>query len=146
MTEHAPILIRPVVVRKAFLVLTLAFGAGRQQDSGAVRAEMVCERADGPGRIRCEVDARVAKGESIAAGDVVIVRTPPFVLALRGRIGPHDATTREDEFWRWALALAARTKGTGDVEARVRLVVCRGSACAPREVPLVARVVVGDSS
>ena len=99
---------------------------------------------DGPGRVRCEVEARVAPGESIAGGDVVIVRTPPFVAALRGRIGPHDATTREAEVWRWALALAARERGSGEVEARVRLVVCRGATCTPRETPIAARVVVGE--
>jgi hypothetical protein len=114
------------------------------QDAGALRAEMRCEHIDGPGRVRCEVEARVAVGESIAAGDVVIVRTPPFVTALRGRIGPHDATTREADVWRWALALAARERGSGDVEARVRLVTCRSGQCAPREAPVVGRVVVGE--
>ena len=108
-----------------------------------MHAEMRCERVDEPGRVRCDVEARVASGESISAGDVVIVRTPPFVTALRGRIGPHDATTRDAETWRWALALAARGPGRGEVEARVRLVVCRGATCGPREAPVVVRVEVG---
>jgi hypothetical protein len=105
---------------------------------------MRCEHVEVPGRVRCEVEAHVASGESIAVGDVVIVRTPTFIGALRGRIGPHDATTREPEVWRWSLALAAREKGTGDVEARVRLVVCRSAACQPREAPITTRVVVGE--
>jgi hypothetical protein len=142
------ILIRQGVVRKLFIALACMTTLGRiaraQEDAGTMRAEMRCERVDAPGRVRCEVDARVAPGESIAAGDVVIVRTPPFVTALRGRIGPHDATTREADIWRWALGLAAREKGIGIVEARVRLVVCRGATCAPREAPIAARVVVGD--
>jgi hypothetical protein len=103
-----------------------------------------CERVDAPGRVRCEVEARVKSGDAITFGDVVIVRTPSFLSALRGRIGPHDATTREAELWRWALALAARAKGSGDLDARVRLVVCHGATCEPRETPVVARVVVGD--
>src|SRR5258708_20795482 len=100
-------------------------GQGAANDAGTIRAEMRCERIDAPGRVRCEVEARVAPGESIAVGDVIIVRTPPFVTALRGRIGPRDATLREPEVWRWALALAARVRGNGDVEARVRLFVAR---------------------
>lgn len=105
---------------------------------------MTCERAQSPGRVRCDVEARVAAGDSIAWGDVVIAKTPPFAAALRGRIGPHDATAHEPDLWRWALALVARDKGTGDVDARVRLVVCRSGTCAPREVSVVGHVVVGD--
>jgi hypothetical protein len=115
-----------------------------KQDAGATRATMTCERVDGPGRVRCDVEARVPSGESIAWGDVVLVKTPTFVGALRGRIGPHDATTREADLWRWALALVAREKGSGDVEGRVRLVVCREGHCAPRELPLVGHVEVGE--
>ena len=105
---------------------------------------MTCEHVDSPGRVRCDVEARVGPGESIAWGDVVIARTPPFASALRGRISPHDATARDPDLWRWALALVAREKGTGDVEARVRLVVCKAGVCTPREVPVVGRVVVGE--
>jgi hypothetical protein len=129
-------------VRKLFVVVACRWMI--HQDAGALSAEMRCERIDSPGRVRCEVEARVAPGESIAAGDVVIVRTPSFVSALRGRIGPHDATTHEAQIWRWALALAARERGSGDVEARVRLVVCRLATCTPREVPITARVIVGE--
>jgi hypothetical protein len=133
-------------VRKIFVIPACAFAvhSAVQEDPVAVRAEMRCERIEAPGRVRCEVEARVAPGQTIATGDVVIVRTPAFVTALRGRIGPHDATTREAEVWRWGLALAAREKGTGDVEARVRVVVCRGAACTPHETPVTGRVVVGE--
>jgi hypothetical protein len=105
---------------------------------------MTCERVDAPGRVRCDVEARVAPGESITWGDVVLTKTPAFVGALRGRIGPHDATTHDAEVWRWALALVAREKGSGDVEGTVRVVVCKGDACQPREVAVTARVVVGE--
>jgi hypothetical protein len=136
------------VMQKLFVALactaTNADAARGQEDAGMPRAEMRCERVDGPGRVRCEVEARVAQGESIAGGDVVIVRTPSFVTALRGRIGPHDATTRETDIWRWAFALAARERGSGEVEARVRLIVCHAGACLPRQAPMTARVVVGE--
>jgi len=117
--------------------------AARAQDAGVPAPTMTCEHVDAPGRVRCEVEARVAEGESISWGDVVIVQTPDFVGALRGRIGPHDATTHEAHLWRWALALVARGPGTGDVQGRVRLVVCRRGTCAPRELPVTGHVHVG---
>jgi hypothetical protein len=152
-----PILIRDRAVRKLGFVLAGAAagvaavaipvvpGARAQEDAGAATpgTVMTCERSESPGRVRCEIEARVGPGESIAWGDVVLVRTPPFVGPLRGRIGPHDATVREAEVWRWALALVAREKGSGDVEARVRLIVCRRDKCTPRTVAVVARVVAG---
>jgi hypothetical protein len=121
-------------------------GSALADDAGAAstRATMTCERVDGPGRVRCDVEARVAAGETITWGDVVIAKTPAFVGALRGRIGPHDATTHDPEVWRWGLALVAREKGSGDVEARVRLVVCKGETCTPREAQVTGRVVVGE--
>jgi hypothetical protein len=151
------ILIRQRLVRKlgisfavaaagaAVAVAAVEPAARAQDDAGtpAPATAMTCERVDSPGRVRCEIEARVAPGESITWGDVVLVRTPPFVGALRGRIGPHDATVRDAEVWRWALALVAREKGSGDVEARIRLVVCRGERCSPRSVDVAARVVAG---
>jgi hypothetical protein len=105
---------------------------------------MTCERVESPGRVRCEVEARVGAGDAITWGDVVILKTPPFAAALRGRIGPHDATVHDPGVWRWALALVARDKGGGDVEGRVRVVVCKGGRCAPREVDVKGRVLVGE--
>jgi hypothetical protein len=133
-----------VVVRKIFIAWIFAAQGVARGDGGSLRAEMRCDRVDAPGRVRCDVEARVGAGETIVSGDVVIVRTPPFVSALRGRIGPHDATTRDPDTWRWGLALAARVRGAGDVEGRVRVVVCAGKTCEPREAPVVARVVVGE--
>jgi hypothetical protein len=138
----------PKVVATAVLAAASVAAASSpvraDSDAGLPRASMICDHADGPGRVRCDVEARVSPGESITWGDVIILRTPPFATALRGRIGPHEATVREPDVWRWALALVARTKGTGDVDARVRLVICRGDTCTPREVDVVGHVVAGD--
>lgn len=135
----------------ALLSSSAAAQLSRADDDGSRRAgagapppvTMTCEHADGPGRVRCDVEARVGAGESISWGDVVIVKTPPFVSALRGRIGPHDATAHDPDVWRWALALVARDKGTGDVQGRVRLVVCKDARCLPRELPVTGHVTVG---
>lgn len=135
---------RKVVLGIACALSAAAVPARGDDDAGAFRAAMTCEHVDAPGRVRCDVEAHVAPGESITWGDVVITKTPAFVGALRGRIGPHEATTHDPDAWRWALALVAREKGSGDVEGQVRLVVCKGGACTPRETPVTARVVVGE--
>ncbi len=112
-------------------------------DASAIRSSLTCDRADGPGRVRCEVETRVNPGQTISWGDVILVKTPPFTLVLRGRIGPHDATVQEPEVWRWAFALAARSRGTGDVDARIRIVVCEAGTCAPVEIPVTGKITVG---
>jgi hypothetical protein len=114
------------------------------EDAGALRVTMSCEHVDGPGRVRCEVEARAPAETSITWGDVVLLETPPFVSALRGRIGPREAVVHDPDLWRWALALVARQKGSGDVRARVRLVVCRRGECGPREEGVVGHVVAGE--
>jgi hypothetical protein len=115
-----------------------------QEDAGTPRATMTCDRVASPGRVRCEVEARVDPGEAISWGDVVLVHLPPFATALRGRIGPHDAAVREPGVWRWTFAVVARVKGAGDLGGRVRVVVCRESVCAAREVDVSGRVEVGE--
>ena len=129
---------------------------GEDDDAGAPRALMTCERADGPGRVRCDAEAAVPPGVVITWGDVVLGRMPAFASPLRGRIGPAEAVVRRPDSWRWALAFVARAKGAGDVEARVRLVVCIAppaappdaapvyDRCTPYEVPVTAHVVVGE--
>jgi hypothetical protein len=109
----------------------------------APHATMTCEPVPVPGRVRCEVEARVSPGQSISWGDVVLQRVPPFATALRGRVGPHDASVREPDLWRWPFALVARAKGTGQVEGQVRVVVCRDKSCAAQDVPVVGQVAVG---
>jgi hypothetical protein len=126
------------------LSLALSTGAARAEvDAGAPRATLTCDHVADTGRVRCEVEARVDAGESIAWGDVVLLRTPPFATALRGRIGPHDAAVREPGLWRWTFALVARAKGVGELSGRVRVVVCRDQTCGAREVEVAGKVEVG---
>lgn len=135
--------VRPLRLALFAGALAIAPDARADVDAGAVTASLTCDRADGPGRVRCEVEARVGAGESIAWGDVVLLKTPAFTLVLRGRIGPHDATLQQAEVWRWAFALAAKQNGSGDVDARIRIVVCQGKTCTPVQVAVTGKVVVG---
>ena len=142
----------PLLVAHA--VVTVQIGpALAQQDAGAstlgpsdadgALATMTCEHAPVPGRVRCEVEARVAPGHSISWGDVILRSVPSFATALRGRVGPRDATVREPGLWRWPFALVARGKGAGQVEGQVRVVVCRDTSCAARDLPVAAALEVG---
>lgn len=128
----------------ACFVVLMAGRRAHADDAGPTVATMTCDPVPGPGRVRCVVDARVADGESISWGDVILVVVPSFLSALRGRIGPHDATVQEAAHWRWGLALVAHGPASGVVEGRVRLVVCRGALCEPRQVPIAGAVVVGE--
>lgn len=112
-------------------------------DTDAPRATMTCEHVTAAGRVRCEVEARVAQGHSISWGEVVLRRVPPFAAALRGRVGPHDAAVREPGLWRWPFALVARGKGAGQVEGQVRVVVCRDTSCASRDLSVTGMLEVG---
>jgi hypothetical protein len=127
----------------AFLLATAALlvSAPVSADDEA-GARVTCARAASPGRVRCDVEVHAARG-TIRWGDVEIVQTPSFASALKGRVGPRDATAKDDAAWRWAIALVARQAGAGELVVRVRLVVCTGEQCAPRTAVASASVVVG---
>ena len=121
------------------LLSLLALGAAEPPS-----ATVTCIRATDPGRVRCEVEARAAKGTTIRTADLVVTRVPPFAAALRGRLGPPDASAREDAAWRWAIAFAAKSRGEGELAVRVRVVACTApDVCAPYEIDARAPLVVG---
>jgi hypothetical protein len=127
------------------VALQPAAGDAATPSSDKVPARLECTPAQGPGRVRCTVEARVGPGETIQWGDVLLVAAPPFVSPLRGRIGPHDATVRDPGAWQWAFALVARGTGRGVIDGRVRLVVCGGKrpTCDPIVAPVSGEIAVG---
>src|SRR5580658_677942 len=127
----------------AFCLIASLPARAEVADAGPHEGVLSCEPAPRPGRVRCEARVYAAEGESITWGDVVLLEIPPFLSALRGRVGPHDATVRTPATWRWEFALVARATGKGDVVGRARLVVCRAKTCLPRELPLVGHVAIG---
>jgi hypothetical protein len=149
--------------RSAYAIALLggvALGAGLLPTSAAAAAEgevqssMQCDRASEPGRVRCTVEARTSGGRTIAWADVEILSLPDFASALKGRIGPQDATSRDATATKWALGLVARRSGQGEVRARVRLVACEApragapsgepsTRCTPVIVEVKAQVTVG---
>ena len=87
---------------------------------------------------------RVPAGTVLKWADVVVTKAPPFASALRARVGPLEASVREDTVWRWAIALAARARGTGELAVRVRIVSCVKDACVPSELDAGGEIVVGE--
>jgi hypothetical protein len=117
----------------------------------AIAATMQCDRATEPGRVKCSVEAHTTgAGRSIAWADVALLELPDFTAALKGRIGPADATSRDKTSQKWAFGLVARKTGDGEAKARVRALVCEAAAgdagapkCSPATVDVRATVHVG---
>lgn len=111
-------------------------------------ATMTCERAAQPGRVRCAAEVKVTGDRTLAWADVTLVELPDNTSALKGRIGPADATAKDPSHAAWAFGLVAKKAGQGDARAKVRAVVCEavdGGAprCTPRTIEISAKVVVG---
>lgn len=147
--------------RSAYVVaLVFAASDGRADapPESDVKASMQCDRASEPGRVRCTVEARLEGGRTLAWADVELLSLPDFASALKGRIGPQDALSRDATGTKWALGLVARRAGQGEARARVRIVACEAARtgpaeadagppppprCAPVTVIVKAQVVVG---
>ena len=99
--------------------------------------------------MRCTVEARITGGRTISWADVEILQLPDFASALKGRIGPQDAISRDALGTRWALGLVARRAGQGEVKARVRVVACEAprpnatQKCTPLVLDVRAQITVG---
>ncbi len=127
--------------------------AGAPEGAERASASMQCDRAIEPGRVKCSVDVHTLGGFTLGWADVQLVELPEFTSALKGRLGPSDATLRESTSQRWAFGLVARRPGQGEAHAKVRLLACapdvvdggstsswRSRGGSPRCVPLALDV------
>lgn len=135
---------RPLVVVVSLVLLVPATAAAEEE----LAATMTCERAAQPGRVRCTAEVKVTGDRTLAWADVTLVDLPENTAALKGRIGPADATARDAAHAAWAFGLVAKKAGQGEARAKVRAVVCEsvdGGAprCTPRTAEITAKVVVG---
>ncbi len=110
-----------------WLLVTGPVQSAASTDAGVDNVDVTlrCPPSQGTGRVRCTVEATAHAGYSITWADVVIVSTPPFASPLRGRLAPDEAIDASADRWRWEFALAARTRGHGDVTVRMRAVGLR---------------------
>jgi hypothetical protein len=144
-TSPFPAEARALTLASLFALFAFARGGvAKAEEPPRATAKVECARASEPGRVRCEIVARVPAGAVLKWADIVVTKTPPFATALRARVGPLDASAREDNVWRWAIALAARGRGAGELAVRVRVVSCVREACVPSELEARADVVVGE--
>lgn len=123
------------------LLFALSMPARAGEPMGASAS---CPAADAPGRVRCSAEAIAPAGSRIAWADVVIVSSPSFVVPLRGRMPPSDATDTRSDRWRFAFAVVAKQRGKGELVLRVRAVLCEKDACRPQEREVRAQVSVGE--
>lgn len=110
-----------------------------------MRASIVCEVPPAPGRFRCDVELRASEGR-LSWADVEVTFADDFILPLRGRLGPRDASTHDADIFRWSLGFVAKSRGAGKVTVRVHAVLCRGPSCEPVESEVSGRVVVAGAS
>ena len=140
-------------VRRCARALLLAFAwlataSSGQAEGTPLLAHVECPRATAPGRIVCEVTANAATGRLVWV-DALVVRAPAFARPLRSRVvapvssegapgNPNSASAK--------LALVASELGTGELEVRVRAVICSETAsgewCGPELASVTAPVVV----
>jgi len=127
-------------------VSVLGVAPAVRAEGSALSARMECAPATGPGRIVCELNVSASSG-TLAWVDALVVQAPPFARPLRSRVtlqvGPAGALGAASA----KLALVASELGRGELQLRVRSVVCResssGESCGPEVVPVVAVVLVG---
>lgn len=134
----------------AYSILVLACGLAHADEAPQATAKMECEPAQEPGRVKCSIELRSTGDHTLAWADVAIVELPEFTTALKGRIGPSDATVRDAKTQKWAFGIIAKKTGRGEAKVKVRAVVCdqpKGDAGSPRCVPTTldvkAPIVVG---
>jgi hypothetical protein len=135
-----------VLYRSACIAAVILSGSHAEaEESVPIEAKMQCERAAEPGRVRCSVEVRTAAPRTIAWADVAILQLPDFATALKGRIGPDDATARDADSVKWAFGLVAKRAGQGEARVRVRVVACQseGVKCAPQSTEVRAMLNVG---
>lgn len=107
-----------------------------------LKAQLVCEHVGVAGRVRCDVEAQVDDGR-IAWSDAQILDMPKFAIALKGRIGPDDATVKTPLRWRFAFGVVAKDTGSGSISMRVRAVRCRENVCEALSTTVSAPLEVG---
>ncbi len=114
----------------------------RAEAPSPLKAQLVCEHIGVAGRVRCDIEAQVDDGR-IAWSDAQILEMPKFAIALKGRIGPDDATVKTPLRWRFAFGVVAKETGSGSISVRVRAVRCRENACEALTTTVSAPLVVG---
>lgn len=134
-----------VLLRVAPLRGELPGGDATKTGKVPIVVTATCAPATGPGKIRCDVAVTATAGK-LGFTDIAVLSAPDFAPALRSRLGPEDATRREDGGIEFVLALLAKSTGVGQVRVAARAVVCGTRGCLPFMVEATAGVTVSEPS
>jgi len=132
----------------AALASSLVLASVAEADSAApsLSARVTCAPAKTPGRILCDLAIAAPSGKLVWV-DVLVVKAPPFARPLRSRVvaqlGALGTASAK-------LALVASELGKGELELRVRGVLCHegpnGEWCGPEVAPISGVVEVGQAA
>jgi hypothetical protein len=138
-----PVTLRGALAGAAGLAMATLAGAPAvaSEPVELVKTAIICEQPAAPGRFHCDVEVRARDGR-LAWADVEVGSLPDFILPLRGRLGPRDASIHEPGVYRWSVGFVARARQTGDLALLVRAVVCQGADCVPVTSSVSAEVAV----
>jgi hypothetical protein len=128
---------------EALVAAALSLVAPHAEGGVALSGSARCDAPASVGRFRCEVEAHAAPGSALRWVDVQLVDGPPWVTILKGRLAGADAVVQTDALWRFAFSAVARERGKGELQLRLRAVVCENTACAPVEILVPAAIRVG---
>jgi hypothetical protein len=123
----------------------LAAPKAAHADGAAVLASVVCAPVASPGRILCDVTISASSGKLVWV-DALVVRAPAFARPLRSRVvaESNPAGTASAK-----LALVATETGKGELQLRVRAVVCHeapsGQWCGPETALVSGAIEVGQT-
>ncbi len=121
----------------------LGVAPAARAESPALSARVACAPAAGPGRIVCELNVSASAGKLVWV-DALVVHAPAFARPLRSRFVAQVGALGTASV---KLALVATELGRGELQLRVRGVLCHegpsGESCGPEVVPVSAVVEVG---
>jgi hypothetical protein len=117
--------------------------AAHADGAAVIHANVVCAPVVGPGRVLCDLTVGASSGK-LAWVDALVVRAPAFARPLRSRVvaaaDPAGSASVK-------LALVATEAGKGELQVRVRAVVCHeaqsGQWCGPETATVSGAVEVG---
>jgi hypothetical protein len=122
------------------VALVLAVAPSSSAEEPELRAQLTCPAAASPGRIVCVLDVSAASGRLVWL-DALVVQAPTFVRPLRSRLVVPVAANGSSSL---KLALVASEAGQGELQLRVRGVLCHESAsgefCGPSLLPVSAKL------
>jgi len=128
----------------AAIVLAAAPSSSAQEPE--LRARLACPAATSPGRVVCVLEVSAASSRLVWL-DALVVQAPAFARPLRSRLVARVAANGSSSL---KLALVATEPGQGELQVRVRSVLCQeganGDFCGPSVLPVSAKLEIAPAA